>query len=183
MLKNFRVAPSVAITLTLLPHATVVVQRPLTILGTPQLPVEARGCPRRCGGSSSLRQASHCHRSDFGSHVFPTTHVTWLVLSPGGRAAGGGGDQSLQARPFLTMRFSLFCSSSRPSTALRWHCKRYTGRGVVKFYLSGAALAEEVKHNLNWTDENGKCRVLTELFMNQVSNFNRRGWIFIKRIN
>ena len=60
------------------------------------------------------------------------------------RAAGGGGDQSLQARPFRTMRFSLFCSSSRFSTALRWHCKRYIGRGVMKFYVSGAAPAEDV---------------------------------------
>ena len=39
------------------------------------------------------------------------------------------------------------------------------------------------KHSLNWTDENGRCRVLTELSMNRVSNFIPRGWNFIKRIS
>ena len=40
-----------------------------------------------------------------------------------------------------------------------------------------------LKHRLNWTDENGRCRVLTELFMILASSFNSKGWNFIKRIN
>ena len=40
-----------------------------------------------------------------------------------------------------------------------------------------------LKHSLKWTDENGRCRVLTELFMNLASSFNSTGWNSIKRIN
>ena len=38
-------------------------------------------------------------------------------------------------------------------------------------------------HSLNWTDENGRCRVLTELFPNGVSNLIPGGWNFIRRIS
>ena len=40
-----------------------------------------------------------------------------------------------------------------------------------------------INHSLNWTDENRRCRVPTELFLHLASSFNPRGWNFIKRIN
>merc|ERR1719379_1124905 len=36
------------------------------------------------------------------------------------------------------------CLNNAASTEILWHCKHYTGRGVMKFYESGAALAKEM---------------------------------------
>merc|ERR1712086_304910 len=36
------------------------------------------------------------------------------------------------------------CLNSAASTEILWHCKHYTGRGVMKFYESGEALAKEM---------------------------------------
>ena len=91
---------------------------------TTNYPLSPEECPRRCGGSSL---------SDFGSHVFPGAAVTWLTLSSGGRAGGGSGDLSLQARPFRTMSFSIFFV---PHQGLRVHSAgtaniHCLGRGVM----------------------------------------------------
>merc|ERR1719150_2366387 len=37
------------------------------------------------------------------------------------------------------------CLNKAASDEIHWHCKHYTGRGVMKFYQSGAALAEDMK--------------------------------------
>jgi len=37
------------------------------------------------------------------------------------------------------------CLNSKASTEIHWHCEHYKGRGVMKFYPSGKALAEEMK--------------------------------------
>merc|ERR1712226_941252 len=37
------------------------------------------------------------------------------------------------------------CLNKAASDEIIWHCKHYTGRGVMKFYQSGAALAEDMK--------------------------------------
>merc|ERR1712117_884771 len=37
------------------------------------------------------------------------------------------------------------CLNKAASDEIHWHCKHYTGRGVMKFYESGAALAEDMK--------------------------------------
>merc|ERR1719384_2640569 len=36
------------------------------------------------------------------------------------------------------------CLNKAASEEIHWHCKHYTGRGVMKFYESGAALASEL---------------------------------------
>lgn len=36
------------------------------------------------------------------------------------------------------------CLNSAASKEIEWHCKHYTGRGVMKFFESGKALAEEI---------------------------------------
>merc|ERR1719389_529624 len=36
------------------------------------------------------------------------------------------------------------CLNSAASTEIIWHCKHYTGRGVMKYYASGADLAKEM---------------------------------------
>merc|ERR1719504_87012 len=36
------------------------------------------------------------------------------------------------------------CLNKAASTEILWHCKHYTGRGVMKFYESGEALAKEM---------------------------------------
>merc|ERR1712183_642374 len=36
------------------------------------------------------------------------------------------------------------CLNKAASDEIHWHCKHYTGRGVMKFYESGAALAEDM---------------------------------------
>merc|ERR1712187_476881 len=36
------------------------------------------------------------------------------------------------------------CLNKAASDEIAWHCKHYTGRGVMKFYASGAALAEDM---------------------------------------
>merc|ERR1712039_663324 len=37
------------------------------------------------------------------------------------------------------------CLNKAASDEIHWHCKHYTGRGVMKFYESGEALAEDMK--------------------------------------
>merc|ERR1712203_232572 len=36
------------------------------------------------------------------------------------------------------------CLNKAASDEIIWHCKHYTGRGVMKFYESGAALASDM---------------------------------------
>merc|ERR1711879_913082 len=36
------------------------------------------------------------------------------------------------------------CLNKKASDEIIWHCKHYTGRGVMKFYESGAALAKDM---------------------------------------
>jgi succinate dehydrogenase/fumarate reductase flavoprotein subunit len=36
------------------------------------------------------------------------------------------------------------CLNKAASTEIHWHCKHYTGRGVMKYYESGADLAKEM---------------------------------------
>ena len=36
------------------------------------------------------------------------------------------------------------CLNKAASEVIRWHCKHYAGRGVVKFFESGAALGAEI---------------------------------------
>merc|ERR1719331_1842445 len=37
------------------------------------------------------------------------------------------------------------CLNKKASTEIHWHCEHYKGRGVMKFYASGKALADEMK--------------------------------------
>merc|ERR1711966_605791 len=37
------------------------------------------------------------------------------------------------------------CLNKKASTEIHWHCEHYKGRGVMKYYASGKALAEEMK--------------------------------------
>merc|ERR1719253_1684155 len=37
------------------------------------------------------------------------------------------------------------CLNKKSSTEIHWHCEHYKGRGVIKFYASGKALADEMK--------------------------------------
>merc|ERR1711865_495972 len=37
------------------------------------------------------------------------------------------------------------CLNKKASTEIHWHCEHYKGRGVMKFYPSGTALAQEMK--------------------------------------
>ena len=62
---------------------------------------------------------------------------------------------------------------------------KVTSKGkLIKLSKENVQLRQNyLKHSLKWTDENGRCRVLTELFMNLASSFNPAGWNSINRIN
>merc|ERR1712209_223998 len=49
-----------------------------------------------------------------------------------------------QARCGRTSHLSAFCLNKASSDEIIWHCKHYTGRGVMKFYASGADLAKDM---------------------------------------
>lgn len=36
------------------------------------------------------------------------------------------------------------CLNSKASKEIEWHCKHYVGRGVMKYYATGADLAAEM---------------------------------------
>ena len=76
-------------------------------------------------------------------------------------------DSQLEREKILSEQREIFTISSR-------------GMRIKPFEENVRLRQDCLKHNLNWTDENGRCRVLTELFMNQVSNFILRGWNFTK---
>merc|ERR1712110_893047 len=45
------------------------------------------------------------------------------------------------------------CLNKAASDEISWHCKHYTGRGVMKFYESGAALAKDMGIELSVLEE------------------------------
>jgi len=45
------------------------------------------------------------------------------------------------------------CLNKAASDEISWHCKHYTGRGVMKFYESGAALAKDMGVDLSVLEE------------------------------
>merc|ERR1712209_360053 len=49
-----------------------------------------------------------------------------------------------QARCGRTSHLSAFCLNKASSDEIIWHCKHYTGRGVMKFYASGEELAKDM---------------------------------------
>merc|ERR1712066_936952 len=45
------------------------------------------------------------------------------------------------------------CLNKAASEEIHWHCKHYTGRGVMKFYASGEALAKDMGVELSVLEE------------------------------
>merc|ERR1712190_714833 len=45
------------------------------------------------------------------------------------------------------------CLNKAASDEIHWHCKHYTGRGVMKFYETGAALAQDMGINVSVLEE------------------------------
>merc|ERR1712207_27255 len=45
------------------------------------------------------------------------------------------------------------CLNKAASDEIIWHCKHYTGRGVMKFYESGAALASDMGIAVSFLEE------------------------------
>ena len=41
------------------------------------------------------------------------------------------------------------CLNEAASTEIIWHCKHHTGRGVMKYYESGEALAKDMGEGVN----------------------------------
>ena len=78
-------------------------------------------------------------------------------------------------------------AGQRGDSSSRWYNKKCHPSHLTIHTTSKKENAQlkqsHLKRSLNWTDENGKCRMLTELFLKLVFSSNPIGWNFTKRIH